>query len=193
MACLAELEASFVGDLGEPEVEVVREPSGGSADIGAREGVDRGDEARERLTDAVRQLRVDRLLLALDLGLEHLEPVPQRDDGAWLDEKRRAARARRVDDAGEAFVCVRTDGHDVATLALGDEAILEDRLVLRHQVFEPREHPLARCVELAAELLEPRARVIGEGAVRIERGRELVGERIERGVGRAGAVECRHA
>jgi len=188
-----EVEPRFVREVGEAEMKIDGEPRRARAHVGAREGGHRAHHTREEIADASRELRVDRDLLALHLGLEHLQAVPHRDDGTRLHEERRAARAGRVHDAREALVRIRANGHDVATLALGDVAILEDPFVLRHQVVEAREHARARGLVLAAELLEARARAVGERAVGVERARQLVGQGVERGVGGAGLEEHRAA
>jgi hypothetical protein len=98
-----------------------------------------------------------------------------------------------VNDAREALVRVGAHRHHVPSFAFGDVAILEDALVFRHEVIEPREHARARGLVLAAQLLQARAGAIGEQTVGIEREAELVGEVVERRIGRARFEERRRA
>ena len=186
-----ELEARVVRDAREGEAQIPSKTPRRRAHVGTRERVDRADHARQRIADARGQTCVDRDFLALHLRLEDLEPVAHWNHRARLDEERRAARARRVDDPREALVRIGAHGHHVPPLTLGDVAILEDPLVLPHEVVEPRQHARARRLVLRAELLQARARAIRQRAVGIERLRKLVRESVECRVGRAGFEERR--
>ena len=64
---------------------------------------------------------------------------------------------------------VGADGDDVATLTIGDEPILDDRFVLRHEVFEARQEALARELILCRGLLgNAGSRDPGQRAVGVE-------------------------
>ena len=190
MARGAQIELRLVRHLREREHQIRRQPRRRRAHVRARDRVDRGLDARERVGEERGEPGVDGDLFALDLCLEHLEAVAHRDDGARLDEEGRPARARRVHDPGEALVRVAPDGDDPAPLALGDEVVLEDAGVFAHQLFEAVDHPLARRLVLAPQLAQTRARAVGERAVGLEAAGDLLGESVERRVGRARLVQA---
>ena len=187
-----EVEARLVDDLREDEGLVARQLRRRRPDVRDRQRPRGRVDARERVGHDGGEPRVDGLLLALHVRLEHLQAIAHGDDGARLDEQRGAAGARRVHDPGEPLVRVAPHRQHPAPLALGHEVILEDPLVARHHVLHAGEHPLTRGVPLAPELAEARAGAVGQRAVRVEAPGDLVGHLVERGIGRARVEERRH-
>ena len=76
---------------------------------------------------------------------------------------------------------------DPGALALGDEALLEDALVLLHHLFQLAENPRPRGAVLFPELSELRAGVVGQRAVRV--GIDRIAHGVERDLAPGEEVE----
>ena len=112
-------------------------------------------DARQLVLDEPRQLRQDAPLLLRHLELGQLQPVVEVDHVLGLDEHRLPRLRRAVHDAAHLRARVDADRHDVALLALREEAVLQVRRDVRAV-----EQPL----ELALQLLADAQRVAAQAA-----------------------------
>ncbi len=180
-------------DLGEREAELPREARGGGAHVGVDERA-HGDGDGVRVLARLRgEGREDGALGAIDLGVDHLEAVARLDDGLRLHEDGGAARARGVHDAGEALVRIGAHGEDVAAVALGEVAVLEEVGVARRELLELANEAIAHVAALGAEGRELGGRAVRDAAVGLEGDVERALEGVELGVRRARVAEARGA
>ena len=84
-------------------------------------------------------------------------------------------------------------GEDVAAVALGEVAVLEEIRVARRELFELADEAIANGAPLGAEGRQLGGRAVGDAAVGLERGVQRALERVELGLRRAGSGEARRA
>ena len=164
--------------LGPDAVELRRELGLGAPEVESRERAERLPEGRRVRPDDGRQLVEDPLDLGLHRHLRLAPGVAELDGHERFDEERLAAARRVVDDALDPASGVRLHRHDVASVAEGDDGLLERTAELRAD--ERVEAPLQSVVGDPDRRPEP-AEARGCGVEQLAGRVEAAGERAPEG------------